>query len=522
MLEASQQIRLASTPAFAVGSLRFEPATRQLLAGGERVTLEPRVMQVIALLASAKGQVVGRDEMIDRCWDGRVVGEQSINRVIAIIRKIGAAHPGAFTLETIARVGYLLKCAGEPPIGQLSADQPAIQPLGRPAAMPLDARFTRRAALVAGVGGGLAAVGAVGAVGWPSPQPASPTPPEAKAYIARGYNELDQQVGGFRQQAIAHFRRATELAPESSEAWAALAVGYSFANSFSDMAALQSSLAWTRSSAQRALALDPRNVDAAAAMVIVRPCFRRWVEYEASCRDFLRKAPDQPEVLLGLAGCLVNVGRWDGGIAVLERLVAVRPEAFTPQFRMSHALWQAERLPEAEASLEELNERWPAHAAAQALRLNFYALNGQLTEAQRVAETMRGDGRGEMVMTTDLALDVGRAITTSDDDFRSEVLARVRRVYADGGLFQGSAIAYYDGLNATDDAFEILSEYYFGGSAPWHANFNPQWAPVRGTYLFMGEQTAAIRDDPRFALATRALGLDDYWRRTASRPDYRA
>ncbi len=40
----------------------------------------------------------------------------------------------------------------------------------------------------------------------------------------------------------------------------------------------------------------------------------------------------------------------------------------------------------------------------------------------------------------------------------------------------------------------------------------------RHTYNIFGRPSTALRRDPRFAVLTRELGLDDYWRRTRSRP----
>jgi DNA-binding winged helix-turn-helix (wHTH) protein len=73
-------------------------------------------MQVLVALARRRGQVVSRDQLIETCWAGRVVGEDAINRCIAKVRRLGETH-GAFSLETIARVGHrLTEQAGEQPV----------------------------------------------------------------------------------------------------------------------------------------------------------------------------------------------------------------------------------------------------------------------------------------------------------------------------------------------------------------------------------------------------------------------
>ena len=64
-------------------------------------------MQVLVALAQARGEVVGRDELTARCWEGRVVGEDAISRVISRLRKLsdGLGRDG-WKLETVTKVGY--------------------------------------------------------------------------------------------------------------------------------------------------------------------------------------------------------------------------------------------------------------------------------------------------------------------------------------------------------------------------------------------------------------------------------
>jgi DNA-binding winged helix-turn-helix (wHTH) protein/tetratricopeptide (TPR) repeat protein len=102
-----QPIRLADEPPFSLQGLAVTPATRQAAWAQEVRTLEPRVMQVLVALSRAHGAVVARDELIQRCWDGRAVGDNAINRVISMLRQLGA-ETGAFSLVTVTKVGYRL------------------------------------------------------------------------------------------------------------------------------------------------------------------------------------------------------------------------------------------------------------------------------------------------------------------------------------------------------------------------------------------------------------------------------
>lgn len=102
-------VDLAATPDFALGALRISPATREVRGDGEPVTAEPRALQVLIALAQAQGRVVSRDALLQRCWDGRVRGEDAVNRAIAKAR-------GLAELTRAARLHHQDRAArGAPP-----------------------------------------------------------------------------------------------------------------------------------------------------------------------------------------------------------------------------------------------------------------------------------------------------------------------------------------------------------------------------------------------------------------------
>jgi DNA-binding winged helix-turn-helix (wHTH) protein/TolB-like protein len=118
------EINLAREGGFALGALRVSPSTLEVQAAGRGEVIEPRVMQVLVCLAQAHGAVVSRDDLIKRCWSGRIVGDDAINRCIAKVRQIAAlTEPAPFIIETIPRVGYRLRRTG-PETPALRLDRP--------------------------------------------------------------------------------------------------------------------------------------------------------------------------------------------------------------------------------------------------------------------------------------------------------------------------------------------------------------------------------------------------------------
>lgn len=103
-------IRLAQESPLRLGPLMVEPALRRVASiDGRAEIIQPRVMQALVALAQAGGEILSRDDLLARCWHGLVVGEDSIDRVIARLRRlVDLMAPDELRLETIPRVGYRL------------------------------------------------------------------------------------------------------------------------------------------------------------------------------------------------------------------------------------------------------------------------------------------------------------------------------------------------------------------------------------------------------------------------------
>lgn len=103
------RINLAETSDFDLGGLRVSPARRQVSMGGECRELEPKVAQVLVALALASPSVVSRDRLVEQCWNGRIVGDDALNRCILALRHLAKEYsPEPFAIETVPRVGYSL------------------------------------------------------------------------------------------------------------------------------------------------------------------------------------------------------------------------------------------------------------------------------------------------------------------------------------------------------------------------------------------------------------------------------
>ncbi len=100
-------IDLQSERPFRVGGATIDPVSREAKFAGGRERLQPQTLKVLIALARRRGEVVTRTGLIDSCWDGRIVGDDVINRSASLLRDF-AERAGRFTIETIPRAGYRL------------------------------------------------------------------------------------------------------------------------------------------------------------------------------------------------------------------------------------------------------------------------------------------------------------------------------------------------------------------------------------------------------------------------------
>lgn len=107
-------IDLAHIDAFTIGPITATPYELIIANRDDSVHLEPKVMKVLVALSLEPGRVLSRDDLIKMVWDGRIVGDASINRVVSHLRAaLQNLAKGDVEVETLPRVGYRLKLGDE-------------------------------------------------------------------------------------------------------------------------------------------------------------------------------------------------------------------------------------------------------------------------------------------------------------------------------------------------------------------------------------------------------------------------
>jgi predicted ATPase/DNA-binding winged helix-turn-helix (wHTH) protein len=104
---------------FAFGRFSIRPAERRLLADGKAVVLKGRAFDLLLALFERRDRVVGKSELLDLVWPGRVVEENNLQVQISMLRRI----LGSETIATVPGRGYRFTAVHE--VAQAAALMPS-------------------------------------------------------------------------------------------------------------------------------------------------------------------------------------------------------------------------------------------------------------------------------------------------------------------------------------------------------------------------------------------------------------
>src|SRR3954466_11114239 len=106
-----------------LGQFRLDLRQRELTLDGVPVQLGSRARDILCVLASAKGEVVSKDELMTRVWAGLVVEENNIQVHISALRKtLDEGNSGQSYVVTVPGRGYRLLTQPPPTAAMASTD----------------------------------------------------------------------------------------------------------------------------------------------------------------------------------------------------------------------------------------------------------------------------------------------------------------------------------------------------------------------------------------------------------------
>jgi DNA-binding winged helix-turn-helix (wHTH) protein len=115
------------------GQFRLDLTTRTLSRGGAPIALAGRALDILCILAAARGDVVSKDELMAQVWRGRIVEENNIQVHVSALRKALDEHrDGRSHVVTVPGRGYRLidlempAATAQSPVTGAAQDRPAI------------------------------------------------------------------------------------------------------------------------------------------------------------------------------------------------------------------------------------------------------------------------------------------------------------------------------------------------------------------------------------------------------------
>jgi DNA-binding winged helix-turn-helix (wHTH) protein len=496
---------LASYPDFRLGDAHVSPSKRSIRGPGGTGLVEPRVMQVLTVLAEARGRVVTRDMLFRRCWGNSSVGDDSLNRAIAGARRLASTvADDSFAIENIPRTGY---CLTEK--GSLETASGARDDFSQP-------RFTRRGMAAAG----LSALAIAGAGVWSrfdqDGGAAAPLIEQSRVAMRAG------SAAGERR-AVALLEKAVALSPRDAEAWGLLALTRARADEHAgpDFA---SPAAAVDEAASRALQLDPDNADALAARAVAIPYYGDWLAAERRFDAVLTRHPDHLFTRDSRCFLLGAVGRMRE--SAVARLAFASAGSFDANMQMRHiyALWFLGRIAEGDRIAAQASQMWPGHAGIWFARLWLLTGTGRLDRALVHIDDAPGRPRLPPPMVDTLRAGVRAA----QSGRRQEIELAANRLM--GGVERSvaavvNAMMLLNVMGATDRAFDLARAYYLEqgpilAAMQWRRGLVVQDQRRRKTNMLFTPTAAKMQRDERFLPLMREMGLMQYWQDSGTSPDF--
>ena len=493
---------LALLPPLTFGSVMLDPPTRTLSGPGGSARVEPRVLQVLVVLADAFGRVVTRDTLFRRCWGSSSVGDDSLNRAIGAVRRSVALVAGdAVMIETIPRVGY-----------RLTGDDVVVDEA---------VRWSRRQLVVAG---GVGIVGAAAVFAAASRWSVRPGP-RATALTVRARRMLTEAEPSAPGQAVALLQRALSMAPKDAATLGLLAVAQRDAAEKAAPGLTSAAVGSCQEAARLALAIDPKQSDALAALAALRPYFGDWAGAEARLRQVLAVDPDNFTALAHLTTLLQSVGRATASWDLNEHVLALAPLSPIPNYRRGLKYWIFGQVAEADLAIDRAISLWPRHAGVWNARIYVFAFSGRAKAALAMLNDKASLPDEFPLPAQQLLRGSLKALATGRPADIAKARAANLAAAPKSPAFAVQCTMVLSALGLLDDAFAVAEGSllrrgdFIGAVAGGGGELVVNDQVWRRTMNLFTPATVAMREDPRFAALCRGIKLTDYWKLVGHAPD---
>ena len=461
---------VAGASNFDVGGLRVRPRERVIESDHARTTLEPLVMQLFVALSRRTGKLLTRREIFEICWGSSPAGDDSLNRLVAALRKaLREVAGGSVIVETVPATGYVLRL----PLATQDDSSPVAQ---EGAERAIEAAYDSWR------------------LGLPEPD-------------------------NLRLEIV---RRACAKDPLNAEAWGALAILSRHAAEYADPADVMDHVAECEAAARRALSLEPDQPEARTALAGVAPLFGRWADARDRLISTLENSPGHAIASHDLAIVEMATGRVRVAKQIMDKLIVADPLAACYCYKSIYQHWSTGDLAGMDHVADRAIQLRPTHSAVWSARLWTLAYTGRL----KAALDMLGDAALRPDLPPPFLRLLRQVLTAVWSDALNEAREATRLFAAQGPVHAIASLFLTGLLKSPDDLFGVAQAYYLReGDSPVpvtrrndQLSINDQHRRV--TQILFTPVFDSVRNDPRFMSLCERTGLVNYWEEREIKPDF--
>jgi len=318
---------------YCAGRANIYPDSNEIELDGRRTRVEPKAMELLRVLCQHAGEVVSRDTLVQKVWQGAFISDDAVNTAICAVRRALRDNPRAPEyIETVPKRGYRLIAD----VRRTEADQ---------------------------------------------------RPPLAERDLLHRSRCLRQE------ESASHVRQAflysSRLAGEDAACASAHAEQALAAMILEKMGSLSRAEAEPviRRAVDAALRLDATAASVQLCRAKLLYIYEwRWTEAEESFRRGLRREPDNADVLAEYGLMLTNMRRFEEARAMLQRSLRIDPISPSANTYLGHVSFFEGDYRAAIRQYRRLLRISPAHIFARWCLAASYEHAGRTLHAQAAAE----------------------------------------------------------------------------------------------------------------------------------------
>lgn len=461
------------------GPFRLDKEQLLLSVGTQPLALGPKVVETLLGLVERPGELVTKNELLDRVWPDGFVEEANLAQNIYVIRKTLRTHWPQDVIETLPRRGYRF-------VAQLEAEKPAVS---APAPGAPKRRFAPAVAAAACLFAVLAGFATLDIARSQPHHEAALSAQGARLY-AMGQYYWNQRTAAAIAKSERYFSQVIQSDPNLSKGYAGLASAYAIAADYGyGSSSPKSELTKAAALAREALARDPQSAQANAVLGLVAVDRDRMPEAFVYYRRAIALDASYAPAHQWYGAALLRSGKAIDGYKELQRAANLDPSSVAATDWLAQAAYVSRRYEDAVAygrqALDLSPERYTEY---QVIGLAYEALGND----RAAVAAYRAYGSACSSCRYDAAALLAHAYAAEHEPGAAEAaLATARR-----GL-RAHAVAY-------DNMMAALLALGRRGEALAFLHRGQVDEP--GALLAIDPRMAALRDDASFRRYTQSPG----------------